>query len=137
MPVPSHYTEASLRMYMLDVTGGLGTRLELATGDFYEAVSSALLSYGVDDINQATDMAKLRAVARMEAWRTAWNKATGAYDFTADGSSFKRSDLAKQAQAQLEQAEREAMSYGAIAGYAVTTARMGHANDPYQVREEA
>lgn len=131
MPIPAAYTEQELGAYMLGVTGGLGTRLELAVADFDEGVTSALLAYGVDDIANADDIAKLRALARVEAWRTAWNHATGAYDFTADGSSFKRSELAKQAQAQLEQAEREAMAYGGIVGYTVTAARMVYANDPY------
>lgn len=137
MPIPASYTETSLRAYMLKTVGGLGTRLEMTTGNFEEAVTSTLLAYGVTDIANATDLPKLRALADVEAWRVAWNEATGAYDFTADGSSFKRSDLAKQAKERLEAAEQTAMAHGGLVGYAVTSARLTHANDPYQVREDS
>lgn len=136
MSVPTAYDETQLKAYMLDVVGGLGARLELIANDFNEAVISTLLLYGVNEAEDAKDIAKLRAIARMEAWRRAASKATGAYDFTADGSTFRRSELAKQAQQELEQAEREAMSYGALVGYRVTTARLRHTNDPYQVQSE-
>ena len=136
MPVPTVYSEAALKSYMLVVTGNLGTVLGLSEGDFNEAVNDTLLAYDTSTIAGATDIAKLRALAKVQAWRVAKAKAAGKTDFTADGATFKRSQLMQQAQAGLEMAENEAISYGSYTGYAMTASGFVYVGDPYPLPAE-
>lgn len=131
MPVPTVYSEAQLQQYMLAQTGNLGTVLGLSASDFVEAVTDALIAYGVTAIASATDIAKLRALATLAAWQVAVQKAAGYMEFTADGSSFKANQIHQQALASLAQAEQTAAVYGALAGYVVTTATLTWPDDPY------
>jgi hypothetical protein len=131
MTVPTAYTASQLQAFMLRTTGNLGTVLSLTTIDFEDAVTDVLLGYGVNTIESASDIAKLRALAKVEAWKVAKAKAAGRTDFDADGASFTRSQLIEQAQSNLEMAEQEAMVHGGLAGYAVTTAVFTYPGDPY------
>lgn len=136
MPAPTVYTEQTLTAYMLSVTSKISSVLQLDAHDFTEAVADTLLAYGVDDISSATRIAKLRALAKVEAWRTVKAATAGQVTFSADGSSFNLSDLREQAQSNLETAELEAMHYG-LTGYAVGVAAISYANDPYAETEES
>jgi hypothetical protein len=132
MSVPTVYSSAALQVYMLGQTGNLGTVLGLTSGDFAEAVTDTLLSYGEDTLADATDIAKLRALAKVAAWRVAVEKSTGYMKFTADGASFEAQTLHNQALASLALAESLAATYdGGMAGYVVSVGRLIHANDPY------
>lgn len=129
MALPSSYTEASLKTYMLTCLGGLGTVLGLTTDSFAEAVNDVLAAYGVADIANATDIPKLRALAKVAAARTAQNTAAGWYDFKADGGDYSRSQVAAQVAKMLVQAEAEALPYTDV--YTIGTGTLTYANDPY------
>lgn len=132
MPVPTGYSEASLQVYMLAATGNLGTVLGLTISDFVEAVTDTLIAYGEEDIADATEIGKLRALAKVAAWQVAVAKSSGYMKFQADGGSFEAQQIHAQALAGLALAETMAATYtGGMVGYEVTTATFHHANDPY------
>ena len=130
MALPTSYTEQTLRAYMLTSLGSLAGALNLTADSFGEAVNDALSVYGVSAIADATDIQKLRAIARVEALELAKREAALAYDFDADGASYKRSQMAANIDRLLEAAKVEAVRYSS--DYAVTTGSMGYTNDPYQ-----
>ena len=130
MPIPTIYNEPLLQHYMLNQTGNLGVVLSLTATNFIEAVADTLLAYGATDIANATDIAKLRALAKVEAWKVAVAHAAGYIEFTADGSSFKANQMHQQALAGLEAAETAAMEFG-LSNYMVTVATLRYSNDPY------
>jgi hypothetical protein len=134
MALPSSYTEATLKTYMLACLGGLGTVLGLTTDSFTEAVNDVLAAYGVDTIADATDIPQLRALAKVAALRTAQATAAGWYDFGADGGDFKRSQVAKQIDAMLATAESDALLY--LDSYSIQTGTLTFTDDPYPFADD-
>lgn len=118
MPLPTSYTETSLKEYMLGLTLEISTKLGLVVASFEQAVYETLYSYGVDDIADATDMRKLRAFARIEAWRKVTNSASLQYDKSRDSGETqvwdKENQLFTNAQKQLDDAIAEATRLGYI-----------------------
>jgi len=115
MPIPSSYTEDSLALYMRDgvlktIAGVLGLT---TTADFAEAVTSALLGYGVSAIDDAADIAKLRAWAAVAAWEVAQTVASGDYRFSADGGSWDRQQVFEHITTMLDAARRNAAAVSA------------------------
>lgn len=135
MPVPTSYTEEQLATFMHGCLGDVATELGWSVdgGSYSEAVTEALLAYDVADIADATDMRKLRALARREAWRAAVASLAARYDFTADGASHHLSQIHAAAQAALAAAEADAARYDTA--YQVTATPV-HYGDPYLPIEE-
>jgi hypothetical protein len=133
MAIPASYTEAELKTFMLAAVAELGAVLGLTTSSFAEAVNETLLAYGVDDIADATDIPKLRALARVEAWKVAVVAAGSRIDWSEAGASFKQSQYRAAANNGLSLAQSEAVPYGGgLAGNVVTVGTMTM-NDPYAV----
>lgn len=134
MAIPSGYTEQALAAYMHDVLGAVGTSLDFSVtdGDYAEAVNDALVAYGVDDIQTVSgraNIARLRALARVEAWRLVVRNTAGDYDFQADGARYNRSQIHAQAQENLQEALNDAAAYDP--SYRVGIDRIVHKHDPY------
>lgn len=112
MPIPAAYTEDQLALYMHRALGQVADVLGLnPVSDYGDAVIDTLLAYGAQNISQATDMAKLRTLARREAWRLANDAAATRYDVNIDGAQMARSQLHTQIAAGLSRAETDALAY--------------------------
>lgn len=137
MPIPASYTESMLRDYMLSVTSNVATALGWTASNFTEAVYDALVAAGVDDIDDVTDIAELRALAKVEAWRAVVDGTAADIEFTADGSSFKRNQMHEHAKGALERAEAAATAagYGDTYAPAISMGSIVHA-DPYLTDED-
>lgn len=118
MAIPSSYTESSLQDYMVEITQAISSVIGLSASDFYQAVNETLLSYGVDDIADATDIRKLRTLSRVEAWRFVADSTVAEYDISRDSGestvSDKRSQLHRQAVKRLDAARADAEQQGYI-----------------------
>ena len=142
MPIPSAYTEKTLAEYMHLMLGKTAQALDLHfgpddAGDYAQAVQDALLDYGAEDIaaiSGVDGIRKLRALAKVAAWRHVVNNFAAFYDTSADGASYTRSQLFKQAKESLELAEDEALPYSP--NYSARLVRVDHRHDPYRVRPE-
>jgi hypothetical protein len=139
MSVPAIYTESTLAQYMEGTLGSTSGVLSMAAadGDFDEAVNSALLTYGQTDISQITgsdNIAKLRTLARLEAWRVALASAAGDFDFEADGGRYSRGQIHTRIVDNLARAEIDALVY--LPGYQVGAQAITWTQDPYQWRED-
>lgn len=136
MAIPSSYTESALRDYMLSVTANVAGAVGWTAVNFTEAVNDALVAYGVADIALATDIAKLRCLARAEAWRSLVAATAADIKFTADGATFERQQLQEHCVAALERAEGEAVDRGYMELYSSTIA-LGSLkySDPYLTDE--
>ena len=137
MSVPMVYTEASLIAFMTTVLGPTGDALPETIRDavYQEALIETLLSYGVGDIVNATDVQKLRALARVAIWQAVVDATAGRYDISADGQSLSRSQLHQQARQSLRAAKQTAARYDDA--YAVVMASARYTSDPYLTIEEA
>lgn len=131
MPVPTAYTEDTLAAFMHSTLRDVATALgwSVAAGDYDEAVTDTLIAYDENDIADATDIQKLRALARVAVWQSVVDATTGDYDFSADGGNYSRSQLHAQAVARLAQAQQQASAY--IDDLVVGTATITHHNDPW------
>lgn len=135
MAVPTAYTEDGLKTYMHAMLGAVATALswDPVAGDYDEAVIETLLAYGVAGIASATDMTKLRALARREVWRAVMAETAMDYDFAADGGRYDRSQMHEQAMGMWETESMAALVYDD--GYAVEEGELVWDYDPYAVPE--
>lgn len=113
MPVPTSYTEDTLADYMR--TGVLRKTAEVlrwqVTADYQEAINQTLIDYGVTNIEDASDIVKLRVLARMNAWRSVTEANVPSYQATADGATFHRDQIYDHAKEQFLQAQYDASPY--------------------------
>lgn len=120
MPVPSAYTETELSQFMIDTLGDVASVINRTSiGDYEEEVIDALLLYGVTTVADASNIAKIRACAKVAAWRKALTNLITRYNFQTDQQRFERIEMAKMARNALLMAEEEAASHGAILGSTV------------------
>lgn len=130
MAAPSSYTEETLAAFMLAALNKVAASLGWTSlADVQEAVNDTLLAYGVSDISAATDVTKLRALARVAVWQQVVAAVAVAYNFSADGGSYSRSQLQDMALKALAQAQTMAASYDP--NYRITTAKIVYKHDPY------
>lgn len=133
MAPPSGYTEATLATFMHSTVGRMATVLGWANPASYaEPINETLLAYGAADVADASDIRKLRAIARREVWRAAVEGLASAYDLTADSSSFKRSQMLTQARTALQMAITATLAYDD--DYVITIDRSSQLIDPYVYR---
>lgn len=105
MPAPTIYTEKTLADFMHEVLDEVAVLLgwaapaDDALGKYKEPVNEAVLAYfgGAGDLADATDVRRLRAVARVEVWRAVADKTSGDYDYENATDKFKRSQINAQA----------------------------------------
>lgn len=141
MAIPTTYTEKALAEFMHTTLGKVAKALDLhvmpdGPGDYAEAVNDALLDYGAQDIATITGMdniQKLRALAKVCAWRHVVNNFAALYNFSADGGSYSRSQLFDQAKAALKIAESQALPYAT--NNVIRIRKVDHIHDPYTVRD--
>lgn len=107
MSMSTFTTADALAVYMLSEVGPLADDLGLTVDALMPAVEDVLYGYfGADGgvITDATDTRKLRALARMEAWRTAVAWCAADFDTSADGESLSLSQRQTHAVARLTDA---------------------------------
>lgn len=139
MPIPTAYTEPELAQFALTQLGDLATALSWAveTPSVTEAVTDALLAYGVSAIVDATDVPKLRALGRVAIWRAVARATAGHHRFGADQMSFDRQQVHEHALKMVGEAEREAAALGVGPyGLVVTAVVRDSASDPYAVHPD-
>lgn len=112
MAPPVTYTEKQLAEYMLrelgEIAGVLGWT---AQSQVQDAIDDALLAYPAAVISAATDISRIRALARVMAWRRAVGSLSARYDFSDQAGSYSRSQMLKGARELLGDAEYAASVY--------------------------
>ena len=111
MALPTIYTEETLAAFMRDCLKTIAKDLGWTTdAPFAEPINETLLAYspnGVTPIADATDIARLRALARIEAWRAVVEGTTGDYDASSKDDEMKRSQVNAQAKSALADARNQ------------------------------
>lgn len=137
MPLPTSYSEGALLAFMEVEIGPLLADLGLDTSDaLLEATYEVqgILGHAVTD---ETDVTKLRAIARWQAWLAAYNAATNQYDLKAGSADLKRSQMFDQIEKRLARAEASASVYSEVQT-ALSGSSMAYASsistggDPYR-----
>lgn len=137
MPLPAAYTDDALAAFVVRELGLVATQLDWVaeTPRVAEAVIDAVAAYGTASAAQATDIAKLRALARVAAWSAAVGATAGNYAVAADGQSFDRQQVHDHARAMLAEAERAASALG-VGPAAAVVGRLDRW-EPYSYRPSA
>lgn len=137
MPVPTAYTEQALAEYMHAELQDVATDLEMTPvllGSYAEAVINTLIVYGESDISTITtltNIAKLRAFARVQAWKVAQARAAARYDMSDGTQSLKRSQIFAMIDKALASAERAAQPFGGGNAPVVAISGVRWSQDPY------
>ena len=120
MPVPTGYTEDTLKTYMHTEadTGSpsMATVLGWTVADlsYDEILNDVLLDLDVSNVTTitgASNIRKLRLLSKVHVWRAIVAGLATKHTFSADGASYKRSDLQSMALATLALAEDAASAY--------------------------
>jgi hypothetical protein len=95
VPIPSVYDEAGLATFLLAEARSVAAAFGWASqADVQEVINETLLAYGsISDISGATDIRKLRVIARYYIWKAAVEQAAGKIPVSAGtgtGCSSKR-----------------------------------------------
>ena len=107
MALPTSYDETSLSVFMLLSTRAVANALCWGVDDYSEAINEALITYGVSDVADATDIPRLRAIAKVSAWKAIVDATVTDIQFAADGASFSTQQRHAQAVAALSRAQNE------------------------------
>jgi hypothetical protein len=129
--VPTSYTESQLKAFMITALGRIATVIDwdADTDQVAEAVNDTLLAYGVDDIADATDIVKLRALSRYSVLQAAHAWLATDFRFSADGGSYDRQQVFDHVGSLLDTAHSEAFAY--LPRYTVKASTVGYPADPY------
>lgn len=137
MSVPTSYTSETLAAAMHAWLGPLAASLGWSAPTSYsEAITSALVLYGVSDLSQATDIAKLRALALYTAWQAAAAAVAAEVNWSRgieSVSSSHRHTAALQQVAAAKAAASEA-GYLPVVKAEMRQHRITYVNDPYARR---
>lgn len=140
MPLPTSYTEDALAEFMyrqIDNFTQIFGWTDTTAPPYPDTVNDVLRYAGVTDISEATNMATLEASARVAIWRAVVRRAATEYDYVSDSQTFYRSQLYKQAAAELAIAEahltdtEEATGEGGGGGGSIGVGRFVRLDDPY------
>jgi hypothetical protein len=112
MPIPLTYTEVELAQYMIDTIGDTSLAINwIVTDKYQEAVNETVLAYGVTTIDQATDIQKLRTIARREVWKAVAGTSAGNYRFGSDREAYFRNQIYEHAISEYTRAAQDAAKY--------------------------
>lgn len=139
MAVPTSYTESELAQFMQDSLGAVATSLGYTVslpGTYSEPINSTLFMMGVTDISAvgAADIPRLRAFAKVNAWRKAVGDTAADFDFSADGGNYRRSQVHDAALKALQRAEDEAAGYEDATNdlHSIGVSSVFYSADPYR-----
>lgn len=132
MPVPTAYTEESFTQYLTNLLerAGLSVMLTWVSTHIDEIVVDTLLAYGVNDITEAGDIAKLRALGALQLWEAVAEAAVLEINYTADGATMNREAIYQHAVGLVGQARIAALPY--TDDWQVGNHGVNHADDPYR-----
>lgn len=128
----------TLAEYLEGYLGGLADQLGWNSNSYTFVVAEALRLYGVSSEDQATDLNKLYALARVALWEAVLREVSMDFDYSANGANFRRSQVYEQVRQNLEDARADAQMY--LGDYAVGTGILDedrfdpYSNRPYSMR---
>jgi hypothetical protein len=117
MSAPVSYTEAQLKTFLVEELDTVATALGLTTSSasITRAVYAVERALGVSDVASLTDMAKLEAIARWQAWLAAEASAISNFDLRSSGDELKLSQILEGIRARLAYVEAIAARYSEVA----------------------
>lgn len=124
--LPAAYTEFTLLAYMVTVTRAVAGALGWGADDFTEALNDTLIAYGVESVGDAGNIPKLRALAKVEAWRAVVAGTVADFNFSVDGGNYSREQIHTHAVEALTRALEQAAPYvDTTDGYGIVMGAMG------------
>jgi hypothetical protein len=112
MPVPITYTEPELAVFIMKTARGVTSALTwVDQASVQDVIDETLLAYPVPDVALATDIRKLRILARYHTWKAAVEQLAGKIPVTLTGTTWNRDRLQAQAKVALDLARDEASVY--------------------------
>lgn len=117
---------AGLTTYIDDYLGDLKTSL-WSSNTFL--ISEILSAYGVETETEATNIKKLYSIARYYIWKRVMVVVSQSYDFSANGGSFKTSQLYEIAKQNMMEAYAESYEYLVDSYIPVTMKSVGYEDE--------
>lgn len=138
--VPAAYVKSSdLAGYMHRQLGTVADVLGWTVpGSYEDTIDETLLAYGVDSIGDATDIRKLRTLARREVWRSVMQATASHIDVQLDGESLDQSQVHTHARQQFQIAADavDTAGYDDLGTPAAYVASVNYRHDPYDATQD-
>lgn len=142
MAIPTSYNDFTLSQFMLNELAEVNEYFNWTPASFAEQVTDTLIDYGVPTLTDATDIPKLRAIARLQVWSKAKRAAAKFIDNKVTDDERSQSQLFDHIAQNLQQAQAAASIYltsadssSAVAsGNVATVGKVVYLTDPYQMR---
>jgi len=136
MTIPAVYTAATLQEFMHSELREVATILNwsVVEGSYAALVDNVLELYGVSDLSEATDITRLRLLARVVVWRAVVTAVSLDYTFTDLGATYQRNQMVESARKILADCETAAMPY--LDRYTVERGEISFPDDPYRVQPD-
>lgn len=141
MAIPTSYNDFTLSQFMLNELAEVNEYFNWTPASFGEQVIDTLIDYGVSTLADATDIPKLRAIARLQVWSKAKRAAAKFIDNRLVDDDRSQSQLFDHIDANYQQAQAAASIYltsadssSAVAsGNVATVGKIVYLTDPYQM----
>ena len=129
MTLPTSYTSATIVTYMQNILDVVKDIVSISTNKWDEVANDVLVMYGVTEYTSITDITKVRAIAKMLAWKTAMEAVSAWYNFSADGGRYDRKQIWEMCKDNYQDALDGAMVYDS--NYVITIGEIVHVQNPY------
>lgn len=142
MAIPTSYSDYTLSQFMLNELAEVNEYFNWTPASFTEQVVDTLIDYGVSTLSEATDIPKLRAIARLQVWQKAKLAAAKFIDNRMVDDDRSQSQLFDHIASNLQQAQAAASIYltsadssSAVAsGNVATVGKIVYLTDPYTMQ---
>ena len=116
--------------YLMSYLGQVGKDFGWTNkSDFGTIIEDTLLLYGVKTEAEATDLVKLRSLAKMVAWGFVLSSLSANYSFSADGATYNRNQYYEMAKSNYSNCLSECYMY--LPDYSIETGKLNTEQDPY------
>jgi hypothetical protein len=129
MTYPTSYNESTMSVYLLVILDKVNEQVSLSGGRVIEMCDDILSLYGVTDWAEVTNIPKVRALAKVIAWKHAMEITSVSYNFSADGGNYSLSQMHDMCQKNYKAALSDAMLFDS--NYVIAVEEMVPTQNPY------
>lgn len=130
MTLPTLYTEQTIIIYLKVTLDTVEDIVAISFSKWTEMANDLLVMYGVTDYANATDITKVRALAKVVAWKAAMEAVSAWYKYSADGGSYDRNQIFEMCQSNYKNALHDASAYGT--DYEIKITEVSPIQSPYK-----
>lgn len=129
MTYPTSYTQSTMSAYLQVILDQVALAVDISSSRLTEMTDDVLSMYGETDYANVTNIAKVRAIAQVVAWKHAMELTSVSYNFSADGGSYNLSQMHEMCEKNYKAALSDARTYDP--NYEISVTEIVSTQNPY------